>query len=85
MLSQKIKKKKSDFLGYCSYTQLFHDFEKLRREPKIFVKVLQRFWYVQYVGLIFLKINQKQPMLVKFFNVGKIPHTGDKASLDRCG
>ena len=27
--------------------------EKLRRKPKIFVKVIRRFWYVQHVGLIF--------------------------------
>ena len=50
MLSQKCRK--SDFLGHCSFTQLFHDVEKLRRKPKIFVKVIQRFWYVQSVGLI---------------------------------
>ena len=51
-LSQKCQK--SDFLGHCSLTQLFHDVEKLRRKPKIFVKVIQRFWYVQQVGVIFL-------------------------------
>ena len=44
---------KSDFLGHCSFTPIFHDVEKLRRKPKIFVKVIQRFWYVQYVGLMF--------------------------------
>ena len=50
-LSKKIQK--SDFIGHCSVTQLSHDVEKLRRKPKIFVKVIQRFWYVQHVGLIF--------------------------------
>ena len=40
-LSQKFQK--SDFLGHCSFTQLFHDVEKLRRKTKIFVKVIQRF------------------------------------------
>ena len=61
-LSQKFQK--SDFFGHCSFTQLFHDVEKLRRKPKIFVKVIQRFWCVQHVGLMFLKkIHQKQPNL----------------------
>ena len=60
-LSRKFQKR--DFLGHCSFTQLFHDVKKLRRKPKIFVKVIQRFWYVQHVGLIFLKIHQKQPKL----------------------
>ena len=50
-LIQKILK--SDFLGHCSFTQLFHDVEKWRRKPKIFVKVIQRFWYVLHVGLMF--------------------------------
>ena len=71
-LSQKYQK--SDFLGHCSFTQLFHDVEKLRRKPKIFVKVIQRFWYVQHVGLIFLKNPPeaaKVATLVKFFNVEK--------------
>ena len=26
---------KSDFLGHCSFTQLFHDVEKFRRKPNI--------------------------------------------------
>ena len=60
-LSQKCQK--SDFLGHCSFTQLFHDVEKLRRKPKIFVKDIRRFWYVQHVGLIFFEIHQKQPKL----------------------
>ena len=41
-LSQKCQKK-NDFLGHCCFTQLFHEVEKLRRKPKIFVKVMQRF------------------------------------------
>ena len=41
------------FLGHCSFTQLFPDSEKLKRKPKIFVKVIRSFWYVQHVGLIF--------------------------------
>ena len=60
-LSQKIQK--SDFLGHCSFTQLFYNVEKLRRKPKIFVKVIQRFWYVQLMGLIFFKNHQKQSKL----------------------
>ena len=71
-LSQKFQK--SDFLGHCSFTQLFHDVEKLRRKPKIFVNVIQRFWYVQDVGLIFKKNPPeaaKVATLVKFFNVEK--------------
>ena len=52
-LSQKILK--SDFLGRCYFTQLDHDVEKWRRKPKIFVKVIHRFWYVLHVGLMFLK------------------------------
>ena len=59
-LSQKFQK--SDFLGHCSFKP-FHDVEKLRRKPKIFVKVIRRFWYVQHVGLIFEKIHQKRPKL----------------------
>ena len=55
------KNLKSDFLGHCSFTQLFHDAEKLRRKPKIFVKVIQSFWYVQHIRLIFKKFHQKQP------------------------
>ena len=50
---------KIDFLGHCSFTQCFHDVEKLRRKPNIFVKVIQRFWCVQ------------AATLVKVFNVGK--------------
>ena len=46
-------KKKKDFLGHCSYTQIFYDVENLRRKPKIFVKVTQRFWYVQHTGWMF--------------------------------
>ena len=42
------KFQKSDFLGNCSFTQLFHDVEKLSRKPKIFVKVIQRFWWAEY-------------------------------------
>ena len=49
----KSKIQKSDFLGHCSFTQLIYDVEKLRRKPKIFVKVIQNFWYVQHVGLMF--------------------------------
>ena len=69
-LSQKFQK--SDFLGHCSFTQLFRDVEKLRRKPKIFMNVIQRFWYVQHVGLIFFKNPPeavKVATLVKFFNV----------------
>ena len=69
-LSQKFQK--SDFFGHCSFTKLFHDVEKLRRKPKIFVKVIQRFWYVQDVGLIFF-LNPpeaaKVASSVKFFNI----------------
>ena len=50
-LGQKFQK--SDFLGHWSFTQLFHDVERLMRKHKIFVKVIQRFWYVQHGGLIF--------------------------------
>ena len=60
-LSQKCQK--SDFLGHYSFTQLFHDVQKLRSKPKIFVKVLQRFWYAQHVGFIFFIIHQKQQKL----------------------
>ena len=35
------KFQKSDFLGHKSFTQIFHDLEKLRRKPKIFVKVIK--------------------------------------------
>ena len=51
---------KSDFWGHCSFTQLFHVVGKLRQKPKIFMKVIKRFWYVSHEGLIFLK---KQPKL----------------------
>ena len=50
-LSQKFQK--NDSLGHCSFTQIFHNVEKLRRKPKIFMKVIQRFWYVQHAGLMF--------------------------------
>ena len=43
-LSQKFPK--SDFLGHCSFTQPFQDVEKLSKKSKIFVKFIQRFWYV---------------------------------------
>ena len=49
----KSKMSKSDFLGHCSFTQLFHDVKKLMRKPKILMKVIQRFWYVQHAGLMF--------------------------------
>jgi hypothetical protein len=48
--------------------------KKFRRKPKIFVKVIQRFWYVQHVGLMFFKNPPeaaKVATLVKFFNVEK--------------
>ena len=61
-LGQKFQK--SDFLGHCLFTQLFYDVEKLRRKPKIFVKVIQRFWYVQQEAV-------KVATLVKFYNVKK--------------
>ena len=67
-LSQKFQK--SDFLGHCSFTQLFHDVEKLMRKPKIFVKVIQRFCYVQHVGLIFKK--NKSTRRSQSFNFGEI-------------
>ena len=70
MLSQ--KSWKSDFLGHYSFTQLFHDAEKLRIKPKTFVNVIQRFWYVKHIRLIFKKFHQKQPKFQpwkKFFNV----------------
>ena len=53
MKLRKEKKRKNDFLGQCSFTQLFHDGKKLIRKPKLFMKVIQRFWYAQDVGLIF--------------------------------
>ena len=71
-LSQKFQK--SYFLGHCSFKQFFHDVEKLRRKSKIFVKVIQRFWYVQHMGLIFEKNPPeaaKVATLAKFFNVQK--------------
>ena len=71
-LSQKVQK--SDFLGYCSFTQLFHDVEMLRRKPKLFVKVIRRFWYEQHVDLIFFKNPPeaaKVATLVKFFHFEK--------------
>ena len=73
MLSQKFQK--SDFLGHCSFTKKFHNVEKLRKKPKVFVKVIQRFWYVQGAGLMFFFLNQpeaaKVATLVNFFNVEK--------------
>ena len=71
-LSQKCQK--SDFLCHCSFTQLFHDGEKLRRKPKTFVKVIRRFLYVQHVGLIFFynpPDAAEIATLVKFVNVVK--------------
>ena len=67
-LSQKFQK--SDFFGHCSFTQLFYDVEMLMKKPKIFMKVVQQFWYVKHVGLIFLK-NPPEATLVKVFNVEK--------------
>ena len=48
----KSKSWKSYFLGHCSFTQLFHDAEKLRRKQKKIMKVMQRFLYVQHKRLI---------------------------------
>ena len=59
------KCQKSDFLDHCSFTQVFHDVEKVRRKPKIFVKVIQRFLYVQHVGLIFLSLFLTKKYLVQ--------------------
>ena len=68
------KFQKSDFLGHCSFTQLFHNVKKLRRKPEIFVAVIQRLWYVQHVCLIFF-LNPpeaaKIATLVNFFYVEK--------------
>ena len=53
---------KSNFLCHCFFTQLVHDAERLKRKPKTFVKVIQRFWYVKHIRLIFKKkIYQRQP------------------------
>ena len=65
-LSQKFQK--SDFFGHCYFTQLFHDVNKFRWTPKIFVKVIQRFWYVQHVGILFLKSTRSSQSC----NLGKI-------------
>ena len=46
----------------------FYDVEKLGRKPKIFVKVILRFWYVQHVGLVFLKIHEKPSKLQLWWN-----------------
>ena len=70
----KSKISKSDFLCHCSFTQIVHDVEKLRRKPKTFVKVIQRFWCVQHAGLMFKKNppeGAKFATLIKFFNVEK--------------
>ena len=67
-LSQKFQK--SDFLGHCSFTQLVHDVEKLRRKPKIFVKIL----VCTTCGLNILKNPPeavKVATLVNFFNAEK--------------
>ena len=52
---------KSDFLCHCSFIQCFYDAEILRRKPKTFVKVIQRFWYIQNKRLTLKKFHQKQP------------------------
>ena len=69
----KKKKKKNYFLGCCYFTQLAHDVEMLRKKPKIFVTVIQRFWYAQHVGFIFFLStrNSQVATLVKNFNVEK--------------
>ena len=46
------KCQKNHFFGHCSFSHFFHDVEMLKRKPKTFFKVIQRFWYAQYVGLI---------------------------------
>ena len=64
------------FIGHCSFTQLVHDVKKLRRKPQIFVKVIQKFWYVQHVCIIFYKNPQeavKVANFVKFFIVKNKP------------
>ena len=68
------KFQKSDLLGHCSFTQIVHDVEKLRRKHKIFTKVIQRFWYVQHAGLMYKKNPPEAAKVatsVKFFNVEK--------------
>ena len=50
------------------FTQIFHDGEKLRRKPKIFVKVIQRFWYVQHAVLTYFKSTRS----CQSSNFGKI-------------
>ena len=47
---------------------------KIKEKPKIFAKVMWRFWYVQHISLTLNKIHQKKPKwqpLVKLFNVKK--------------
>ena len=48
---------KRGFLDNCSFTQLFHDVEQLRRKQKRFVNDKQRIWYVQHIELIFEKFH----------------------------
>ena len=65
----KSKVQKSDFLGHWSFTQLFHDVEKLRRKSKIFVKVIQRFLVCTTCGFNILKKSTRSS---QSYNFGKI-------------
>ena len=71
-LSQKFQK--SDFLGHCSFTQLFYDVEKLRRKQKNICEGHTKILVCTTCGLNIFKNPPeaaKVATLVNFFNVGK--------------
>ena len=69
--SKIFKKKNIYILGHCSFPRLF-DVETLRTKPKIFVKVIQHFWYEHHTGLIF------------FYRIGPLGRFGLVVAMSVC-
>ena len=54
-----------DSFAHWCFTHVFQDANLFRRKSKMILRVIQRFWYVQHVGLTITKMHQKQPKLEK--------------------
>ena len=58
------------FLRSLLFYTIFHEAEKLKRNLNTFLKVIQRFWYVQHIRFIFKKKNSIRSS--QSFNLDKI-------------
>ena len=84
----KSKNFKKWFLRSLLFYTIFSWCRKIEEKTKNICEGYTKIWVCTTYRVNIWKISPeaaKVSTLVKFFNVEKIPHTGDKASLDRCG